>query len=81
VLDDELLFSKSLQPSGLSRDGESTVFVHFPVEAGRHVLVARLRDSDRSEGFDYEYREEIHLNPRQNFVVDFNVETGGFIFL
>jgi hypothetical protein len=81
VLDDELLFSGSLQPSGLSKDGESTVFVHFPVEAGGHVLVARLRDSDRSEGFDYEYHEDIFLNPRQNFVVDFNAETGGFIFL
>ena len=51
------------------------------VSAGRHRLVARLRDSDRTEGFDYEHEAEIELAPGQNFVVDFRAVSGGFIFM
>ena len=48
---------------------------------GRHWLVARLRDSDRTEGLDYESAAEGELAPDQDFVVDFRSETGGFIFM
>ena len=81
LLDGEVLFEDSLPPSGFSGDGESTVFESFPVEEGSYILVARLRDSDRSTGYDYEHSEEIHLQAEQNFVVDFNSTTGGFTFL
>ncbi|MBT3639128.1 MAG: hypothetical protein HN529_02395 [Acidiferrobacteraceae bacterium] len=81
VLDGQVLFEDNLPPSGFSGDGESTVFQSFPVEEGSYVLVARLRDSNRSTGYDYEHREEIHLRAEQNFVVDFNATTGGFTFL
>jgi len=80
-LDDNLLYRASLQPAGLSRDGESTVYKRFPVTAGTHTITARLRDSHRPEGFDYERSEVVSLFPQQNFVVGFNVDTGGFHFL
>lgn len=81
LLDGEVLFRGSMPPSGLARDGTSSVYERFPVKAGRHRLVARLRDSAREQGFDYEHEEEIDLAPRQNFVVDFHAEKGGFAFL
>lgn len=80
-LDGTLLYRAELPPSGVAGDGASTVYQRFPVAAGRHRLVARLRDSRRSEGFDYERSETVELRPRQNFVVDFRADTGGFVFL
>jgi hypothetical protein len=80
-LDGELLYSEELPPSGLAGDGVSTAYKKFAVDPGRHQLVARLRDSSRSEGFDYEEASEITLSPHQNFVIDFHPSRGGFLFL
>ena len=81
ILDDNLLYRASLPPAGLSEDGESTVYKRFPVTAGTHTITARLRDSHRPDGFDYERTEAVSLSPQQNYVIDFNADTGGFIFL
>ena len=80
-LDGELLYSAALPPSGLAGDGVSTAYQRFTVDPGQHQLVARLRDSNRSEGFDYEKAAEITLSPQQNFVIDFHPSKGGFLFL
>lgn len=80
-LDGELLYRAELPPSGLAGDGVSTAYKTFAVDPGQHQLVARLRDSLRDEGFDYEAASEITLSPRQNFVVDFRPAMGGFLFL
>ena len=80
-LDGEVLYHDYLPPSGLSKDGESTVYKRFPVRSGTYKLTARLRDSRREEGFDYELSETIILEPLQNFVIDFRIDTGGFVFL
>ena len=66
--------------AGLHPDGASAVYQRFSVAAGHHRIVARLRDSARSEGFDHERAMEIDLFPGQNFVIDFRAESGGFIF-
>ena len=81
LLDGEVLYRSELAPSGLAGDGASTVYQKFSVEAGSHRLMARLRDSDRSEGFDYEGEVDVTLEPSQNFVVDFKATQGGFVFL
>jgi hypothetical protein len=65
----------------LAGDGASTAYQRFTVEPGRHTLVARLRDSARSEGFDYEGSVDVELRPAQSFVVDFRADTGGFVFM
>lgn len=80
-LDGELLYRAELPPSGLASDGASTAYRKFPVPAGSHRLVARLRDSRREAGFDYEKSAGISLAPQQNFVIDFRPEMGGFLFL
>ena len=80
-LDGELLYSAALPPSGIAGDGVSTAYQRFAVEPGEHKLVARLRDSNRSEGFDHEKASKITLLPQQNFVIDFNPSKGGFLFL
>ena len=80
-VDGQLMYHEELAPSGLSRDGTSTVYTWFPVDAGQHHLVVRLRDSRRTSGFDHEGSANITLQPQQNFVIDFRPELGGFLFL
>ena len=80
-LDGQLLYQDELPPSGLAGDGASTAYKKFPVDSGQHHLVARLRESGRTDGFDYEKEAEVTLAPQQNFVIDFRPELGGFLFL
>ena len=79
-LDNQLLYRGELPPTGLAGDGSATIYARFPVSAGKHNLVARLRDSKRTDGFDYERAADVELVPQQNFVIEFRAETGGFIF-
>lgn len=80
-LDGKLIYRAALPPSGLASDGTSSAYQKFPVDAGQHHLVARLRDSRRTDGFDHEKSASITLTPQQNFVIDFRPELGGFLFL
>ncbi len=79
-VDGKLLARRELAASGLSHDRASSIYQKFVAAPGRHLVTARLRDSARTEGFDYTRRTEVELKPRQNFVVDFRAETGGFSF-
>jgi hypothetical protein len=78
-LDGQPLFHASLPPSGLAKDGPSRVYRRFTVPAGQHQLAARLRDTDRTEGFDYERSIAIDLVSGQSLALDFQTETGGFL--
>ena len=80
-LDDEILYRASLAPSGIASDGASSVHERFVLAPGHYRLSARLRDSRRTEGFDYEMAEDIELLPGQHLVVDFRADTGGFRLL
>ena len=79
-IDGELLVSRSLAPGGLSGDGAAQIYQALRVEPGEHFLVARLSDSGRESGYDYEARERVALRARENYVIDFRSEMGGFIF-
>jgi hypothetical protein len=79
-LDGAPLYSDTLYPTGLSSDGPAETYRKFIVPAGRHVIEARLRDSKRTEGFDYETVKDIDLAPFQNLAVDFKSDQGGFLF-
>jgi hypothetical protein len=81
AVDGELLYRDWLPPSGLAGDGTSTAYERFVVAPGRHVVTARLRDSRRELGFDYEHEQVVELVAGQNLVIDFRADTGGFRFL
>ena len=81
LLDGRMIYSAELPPSGLAGGGESSAYQRFPVPPGTHRLTARLRDTRREHGFDHERTETVTLSPRQNFVIDFKADTGGFTFL
>ncbi|MBL8670087.1 MAG: hypothetical protein JNK11_05495 [Alphaproteobacteria bacterium] len=79
-LDGRILHRASLPPTGLSGDGPSRIYERFPVAPGRHRIVARLNDTGRAAGFDYERAADVDLRPGQSFAVDFRAEAGGLVF-
>lgn len=66
--------------SGLWNDGPASVYRRFEVEPGAHTVTARLRDTNRSEGWDYSHTEDVSLAAGRYFTVTFRAETGGFSF-
>jgi hypothetical protein len=79
LLDGKPLYQAVLPPTGLAGDGPSRVYQRFAVPPGRHELTARLRDTDRGEGFDYERTAKVELAPAQSLAIDFRAEMGGFV--
>lgn len=80
LVDEVMIYDEVLQPTGVARDGPARVYRRFQVAPGRHEIVARLRDSGREEGFDYERRSTVDLRPLQNLAVDFRSDHGTFVF-
>ena len=76
-LDGQLVVQAVALPSGLTRDGASTIYRRLPVAAGTHRIVARL--SDRAGGdFNYVREAELELKPGRVLVIDFHAAKGGF---
>ena len=80
LIDDAVVARIDAPPSGLWDDGPASVYERFEVDAGTHRVTARLRDSARSDGWDYEHSEQVTLVPGRYFTVSFRAETGGFSF-
>ena len=76
-LDGSLLYRHVAQPSGLSKDGASTVYHRFAVSAGEHRLAIRLKDDVHAANFNYHREKAVTLKPGQVLVIDFNQEAGG----
>ena len=79
-IDGTVIYADVLPPTGLSGDGVSKAYKKFLVPAGHHVIEAKLRDSKRTDGFDFDQRIEAELKQWQNLAIDFNAEQGGFLF-
>lgn len=79
-VDGETVISATARPSGLWSDGPASVYERIGVGAGSHTITARLRDSARETGWDYEYSEEVKLLPGRYFTITFRGESGGFEF-
>lgn len=79
-VDGKTFYTDTVQPSGLSRDGRSRAYQRFVLPPGRHMIVAKLRDSDREEGYDYITEKEVTLAAGQSLAIDFAGGHGGFKF-
>lgn len=79
-LDGRTIYQASLPPSGLSGDGPSRVYRRFVIPAGKHEISARMRETARTEGFDYQKTDVVTLAADQSLVVDFHPAAQGFVF-
>lgn len=80
LLDGVSAYASTERPTGLWADGKATVYQRFTVAAGKYTITARMRDSGREDGFDYEDTASINLAPGQNLVVRFDATSGHFVF-
>jgi hypothetical protein len=78
-IDGTLALRREVPPSGVQRDGNATVYHRLPLPAGRHSIVARLRDRP-GEGFNYEREATLELAPGAALLIDFSRAQGGFLF-
>lgn len=79
-VDGVTVYREVAQPSGLSRDGASSVYHRLAVPAGPHRLVVRLQDRPGA-GFGYTREATLQLRPAQVLVIDFDAQQGGITFL
>jgi hypothetical protein len=78
-VDGNVVLRRDLPPSGLKHDGNAAVYHRMPLPAGKHRIVARLRD--RAEGdFNYVREATLELAPGSALVIDFVAAQGGFVF-
>lgn len=75
-LDGQRVYSHVAQPSGLSRDGASSVYHRLAIPAGEHRITVRLRDSTQP-GFGYTRDTTLTLKEAQVLVIDFDSQKGG----
>jgi hypothetical protein len=78
-MDGKPLFAVTAPPSGLSRDGASTVYRRIAVPAGSHRVLAKLKDAPTG-GYGYVAEKTIDLAPGRVLVIDFDRKEGGWLF-
>jgi len=74
------LYHGTLQPTGIAKDGISTVYRRFELPAGKHQVAVKMSDNVRVEGFKFVKEAEVELKPAQVLVIDFNPDKGGLFF-
>ncbi len=78
-IDGRLLYHIEAPPAGLKKDGASTVYRRSAIAAGKHRVVARLRDQATGD-FPYVKEESIDIPAGASLVIDFHASRGGFQF-
>ena len=79
-VDGEVVVDIEAAPLGLSNDGPASIYERFTLQPGSHRITARLRDTDRAEGWDYTHTEDVTLEAGRYFTVTFKAATGGFVY-
>lgn len=80
----EVLYSQTIQPSGIWSDGSSTIYARFPLPAGEQLLTIGMNDSggdtNQPGGFDYYSEQHLQLQPEQHLVISFDAASSAFTF-
>jgi hypothetical protein len=77
-IDGEIVFSTQALPSGLWGDGPASVYEKFELQPGSYQVNVRLRDTARTEGWDYTLNKNVDLIAGRYHSITFRAETGGF---
>jgi hypothetical protein len=78
-IDGRVVLSRTVPPAGFRRDGAASLYYRLPIAAGRHRIVARLRDRAGAP-FNYRREETLELPPGGALLIDFAAAKGGFDF-
>lgn len=75
-MDGKQLFHVVLPPTGLTHDGDSSIYRRLPVLAGEHHFVARLKDKMEGD-FNFVHEETVTLAAGRVMVIDFKADVPG----
>jgi hypothetical protein len=79
-LDDKPIYETVMHPTGLSKDGISTVYKRFELKAGSYKLAVKMNDNLVNPGWSHVKEEQVTLKPARVLVIDFNPDKGGLFF-
>ena len=79
AVDDKVLIDEILPPSGLARDGTSTLYRRIAIPARECRLSVRVLDDLRAPARAVERRATLRLEPGRVLSVDFKPERGGIV--
>lgn len=79
-LDGKPMFETVMHPTGLSRDGVSTVYKRFQVKSGTYQLAVKMNDNLVNPEYKYVKQAQVTLKPAQVLVIDFSPDKGGLFF-
>lgn len=68
--DDTPLLDAAVRPVGLARGGRTYLQAHWALPAGDYTLEFRLRDTPRTEGFDYMQRLQLSLAAGESVLLE-----------
>jgi hypothetical protein len=80
LLDGELLLREVVNAPGLYSDLGVDIYRSAKVPAGTHELAVRMNDDVRVPGPTHSRTQTVSLAPAQRLVVDFDSDTGKFLF-
>ena len=78
-LDGKTVVDVSVAPSGLAKDGSSTLYRRVSIPAGEHHVVAKLGDAPAA-GFGHVKEATVTLKPGAILLLDFDAKEGGWVF-
>lgn len=79
-VDGQRRLTAKAEPAGLSKDSAASVYRLFRVPAGRHTVAVRMRESLRSDGYDFTAEQVVELPRHKVLVVDFDDDAQAFRF-
>lgn len=76
TVDGEVRLERTLQPTGLSSDGNAYIYAKASLPPGPHTFTLYLNDDIHHPGGVYERTAEVDLEPHQILVIDFTPDRG-----
>ncbi len=76
ALDGKTIFSQTMLPPGIFKDGSVNIYYNSKVPAGKHKFEIKMDDSVRKPGFNRTFEQEVTMNPRQILLVEFEPLVG-----
>ncbi len=71
TLDGKVLYRATVPPSGLYNDGISSMYQRFEIPTGPHHLRIQMNDDVAVDGYNWQLRQNIDLQPAQVLVASF----------
>jgi len=81
AIDGRLVLSETLPARGIHRDGRASTYHRLSIPAGEVTVAVRMKDHRDQQTFPYQSTVRTVLTPGANLVIDFDNESGRFVFL